>query len=54
LPAAVVACSTLTDYAVTTRYPGVYEPVTVGEYEDAIRTAEAVVGWAEQVIGVSS
>jgi HEPN domain-containing protein len=52
-PVAVLECSTLTDYAVTTRYPGVYEPVTIGEYEDAIKTAELVVGWAEQVIGVS-
>ena len=53
-PAEVVACSELTDYAVTTRYPGVYEPVTQEEYEDAIRIADAVVEWAAKVVGGDS
>jgi HEPN domain-containing protein len=52
LPTEIAACSKLTDYAVTTRYPGVYEPVTVDEYSKAVKTAEAVVSWAEQVIGM--
>jgi HEPN domain-containing protein len=54
LPSNVVACSTRTDYAVTTRYPGVYEPVNNDEYEDAIKIAEAVVQWSEQMIWVNS
>ncbi len=53
-PAEVAACSELTDYAVTTRYPGVYEPVTADEYAGATTTAEAVVRWAEQMIGVGT
>ena len=51
LPAEVTACSGLTDYAVTTRYPGVYEPVTAQEYGEATKTAEAFVRWAEEMIG---
>ena len=54
LPAEVINCSALADYAVTTRYPGVYEPVTVEEYDETIKTAQAVVRWAEQVIGIDS
>ena len=53
-PGEVAVCSELTDYAVTTRYPGVYEPVTREEYEDAIRTAGAVVAWAANVVGSDS
>ncbi len=40
----------LTDYAVTARYPGASEPVEREEYEEAVRTAETVVAWADQLI----
>lgn len=38
----------LTDYAVTSRYPGDFEPVTESEYKEAVRLAESVVQWAEK------
>jgi HEPN domain-containing protein len=41
----------LTDYATTSRYPGDYVPVAQQEYLDALRQAEAVVAWAEHVVG---
>jgi HEPN domain-containing protein len=40
----------LTDYAVLTRYPGDLEPVTEEEYLEAIRIAETMVQWAENII----
>ena len=41
----------LTDYAVLTRYPADLEPVTEEEYLETVRLAEAVVSWAEMVLG---
>jgi predicted nucleotidyltransferase len=41
----------LSDYAVETRYPGLAEPVTLQEYEEAVAIAEEVVEWAQSVIG---
>lgn len=41
-------------YAVEARYPGLAEPVTQEEYEEAVSIAEAVMGWAEEVISTSS
>lgn len=40
----------LTKYAAETRYPGIYEPITETEYQEAVDLAEAVVIWAEQLI----
>jgi HEPN domain-containing protein len=40
----------LTDYAVQTRYPGDYYPVTEAEYERALELAERVLGWVEAQI----
>ena len=40
----------LSDYAVGTRYPGLAEPVTWDDYDEAVATAEAVVRWAEGII----
>lgn len=40
----------VTKYATETRYPGIYEPVTETEYQEAVDLAEAVVIWAEQLI----
>jgi HEPN domain-containing protein len=41
----------LTQYAFVTRYPGGGVPVSEGDYRDALGLAEAVVEWAEGVIG---
>jgi|SRR5258708_5759678 HEPN domain-containing protein len=40
----------LSEYAVTTRYPGTVRPVDEAEYRQAIDLAEAVVRWAETVV----
>ncbi len=36
----------LTDYAVETRYPGSFEPVTEEEYKEALKLAAKCVRWA--------
>ena len=40
----------LTDYAVTTRYPGTYEPVSQEEYLEAYHLADSVVSWAKSTL----
>lgn len=37
----------LTDYSVSARYPGPFEPITGEEFLESLRIAEAVVAWAE-------
>lgn len=49
-PREVEDAVSLTDYAVMSRYPGVAEPVDEQEYQQAVRLAEAVVSWAEQIV----
>ncbi|MDD9997126.1 MAG: HEPN domain-containing protein [Rhodospirillaceae bacterium] len=49
IPPAVRRAATLTRYAVQSRYPSV-EPVTEGEYIDALEIAKAVVRWAGEQI----
>ena len=44
----VLRATTLTPFAVHTRYPGLDEPVEEPEYLRAIEIAEAVVRWAER------
>jgi HEPN domain-containing protein len=46
----VRAAAALTEYAVETRYPGVFEPVTQEEFEEAVRLAEVVLVWAQDVV----
>jgi HEPN domain-containing protein len=46
----IQGASILTDYAVISRYPGDFEPVTEDEHQEAFRLAEAVVKWAEGII----
>lgn len=41
----------LTAFAMEARYPGLAEPVTSEEYQEAVRHAEKIVSWAERVIG---
>ena len=50
MPEAVKEAARLTRYAVTTRYPGVAEPVTEEEYTQAVAIAREVLQWAEEVI----
>lgn len=38
----------LTEYAVHTRYPGLYEPVTGEEYREALAMAECVYAWVNK------
>ena len=51
VPPRLLQAALLNPYAVTTRYPGEMEPVTEDEYREAIRLAEMVVQWAEEIIG---
>lgn len=50
LPEQIRASAELTEYAVETRYPGPTEPVTIGEYREAVTIAEIVVSWVERLI----
>ena len=50
VPAEVDGAVKLSDYAVTARYPAGHEPVAPGEYEEAVRLAEAVVQWAKALV----
>ena len=50
LPTDVDAATTLTDYAVSGRYPGEVEEVKEEEYQEAVRLAQAVVQWAESIL----
>ena len=51
IPLEVEEAVVLSSFAWEARYPGLNEPVTVEEYREALRHAEAVVAWAEKVIG---
>jgi HEPN domain-containing protein len=53
IPGAVKQAAILSEYAVQTRYPGLAEPVTLVEYEQAVAIAGDVVHWAESIIGQS-
>ena len=50
IPEQVKRSVILTGYAVATRYPGNYEPVSRDEWKDAVALAEAVVSWAMKII----
>lgn len=41
----------LTEYAITSRYPGDWEPVTEEEYRKAVEQAKMVYTWVEKIIG---
>ncbi len=53
-PAEIQAADILTDYAVSSRYPGEVEPITEEEYQEALRLAERVVHWAAECTSSSS
>ncbi|HLZ10767.1 MAG TPA: HEPN domain-containing protein [Chloroflexota bacterium] len=48
IPAEVLSSATLTDYAVSARYPGTAEPVAEMEYLEAVALATTTVAWVEQ------
>jgi len=50
LTALVRQAASLSEYAVSSRYPGDFEPVEEMEYREAVRLAEAVVSWAESML----
>ena len=50
VPVEVREATLLTPYAVEARYPGLWEEVTSGDYQEALRVAGHVVAWAEQVV----
>jgi HEPN domain-containing protein len=45
IPEDVKSSSDLTEYAVHTRYPGLYEPVSAEEFREALAVAERVHEW---------
>jgi HEPN domain-containing protein len=49
-PQDIREAAVLTDYAVTTRYPGPAEDIAKEEYDRAVALARRVVDWAEEVI----
>jgi HEPN domain-containing protein len=51
IPEAIRGAEGLTRYAIATRYPGLAEPVTEAQYEEAVSTAETVVRWAGNRVG---
>ena len=50
LPEQIRAAAELSDYAVEARYPAPIEPVTEDEYKEAVRLAEMVVSWVDDLI----
>jgi HEPN domain-containing protein len=50
IPENLMEAAILTDYAVTSRYPGIFETVTEEEYHSAISLAQNVVDWAMDLL----
>ena len=48
VPDGVKSSVDLTEYAVHTRYPGLYEPVTEEEYREALEVTECVHAWVSK------
>jgi HEPN domain-containing protein len=46
----ILESSILTDYSVTSRYPGNFEEITIDEYTKAVQLAAHVVDWADTII----
>ncbi|QXO94627.1 HEPN domain-containing protein [Methanospirillum purgamenti] len=45
IPHQVIIASDLTEFAVQTRYPGIYEPITGEEFAESLEIAENVYSW---------
>lgn len=50
LPPDFLDAGSLTPYAVETRYPGYWGEISESEVDEAIKLAEKVVAWAEEII----
>lgn len=50
VPDTVKASAALTRFATVARYPGLAEPVSREDHEQAVRIAEDAVRWAEETI----
>lgn len=50
LPPENARVARLTEYAVSTRYPGAEEPLTEEERHEALHLAESVLEWAEDIL----
>jgi len=50
VPITVRRAARLTRYAVSSRYPGLDEPVSGKEQKDAVKIAENVIRWADKII----
>jgi len=50
VPDEIKDSSSLTAYAVSTRYPGDFEPVDEQEYQETLETAEKVFNWVRKII----
>jgi len=50
IPEPVDQATILTRYAMDTRYPGGFEPVSAQEYQEAIRHAQTVLAWASTIL----
>jgi HEPN domain-containing protein len=52
VPGEIMDSISLTAYAVSTRYPGDFEPVDEQEYQETLETAEKVYNWVKKIIEV--
>lgn len=50
VPDEIKETAELSVYAIDTRYPGDYDPVTESEYRQVLAMAEKVIKWAEEKI----
>lgn len=48
VPETVMQAEELTQYAMSTRYPSLEQPVSEQDYQEAVRVAESVVHWAKE------
>ncbi|GHV18463.1 DNA-binding protein [Planctomycetales bacterium] len=53
MPTAIKEVVILNNYAVQTRYPGDYTPVTTAEYENAVRVAGDCLQWVKEKLSVA-
>ena len=52
-PSEIQGAGSLTPYAVETRYPGYFAPITPLEMEEAINLAQKIIHWAKLYVGNS-
>ncbi|MDR2346398.1 MAG: HEPN domain-containing protein, partial [Planctomycetaceae bacterium] len=50
IPENIKEATKLTKYAIITRYPGEYEPITKESYEESIKIATDCLEWTENKI----